>query len=102
MTMEERIVNLQKKSLKEFTPEDTLYIRKMERGYSFHYLCQFVALKKGVVHAKVIKVLDRPWMREFDIPKTLTAKPSSCYLWGKDPSDDRWERCYWYKKDQWS
>lgn len=95
------VINLQDKSLKDFGPKDTLYIRKNERGYSFHYLCQFIKMERGVVHAKVIKSTDGRWMRDIDIPKTLSVKPYNCYLWGKDEDDDKWERCHWWKKDGW-
>jgi hypothetical protein len=93
--------NLQAKSIKDFGPQDTLYVRKMERGYSFHYLCQFIKMERGVVHVKVIKSTDGRGLRDIDIPKTLSVKACNCYLWGKDADDDQWERCHWWRNGVW-
>ena len=101
--IDEHVINLQDKALEDFDPKDTLYIRKMERGYSFHYLCQFISYKKGIVRAKVIKTMDHPYLNPRDIPKELTARPKNCYLWGmRQDRIDRWACCHWYKKDGWS
>lgn len=102
---DDRVINFQEKDLKDFGPEDTLYIRKTFGGFHFHYLCQFVALKKGVVHANVIRMVDKqPSDRDEDIPKTLNARPASCYLWGLDKDNPRmdWPHCHWYRKGKWS
>lgn len=94
------VINLQNKSLKDFGPKDTVYVCKMERGYSFHYLCQFIKMERGIVHVKVIKSTDGRSIRDIDLPKTLSVRSNKCYLWGKK-HDSEWEHCHWWGNDGW-
>mgnify|MGYP001575078057 FL=1 len=91
------IVNLNKKHIKDFTSEDTLYIRKIINGFDYNYLCQFISYKNGVVTAKILELDEargqHPWQYK---NKIITARPSKCFLWGKN-ANDKWTYCYWFK-----
>jgi len=91
--MKREVVNLTDKRITKFTQDDTIYIKKNYNGFDFMYLCQFVSYKRGIVKGKVISCETSPDGHEEG--KEITARVSSCFLWGKG-EDDAWDRCHWF------
>lgn len=89
----EQKINLVSKPLCDFRAGDTLYIQKLERDHHYEYLCEFIELKRGIVVAQVI---ESQRFSKLSAGCSITARPSSCYLWGQQ-YDERWPRCHWFK-----
>jgi len=70
---------------------DTIYICKTQSGFSITYECSFVSYEKGIVTATIISC-DHDWNIKTG---NITARPSSCYLWGKGKNDN-WAICHWF------
>ena len=98
-----RKINLTDKNIKDFQAGDSLYINKVENGYSKFYLCEFISINKGIVKAKVIERTER-WDKNKP-EDIITARKTSCMLWGNDPEQakdfgvDKRERCHWFNKE---
>jgi len=71
---------------------DTIYIRKIQSGFSITYECSFVSYGKGIVTATIVSC-DHDWNRKTG---DIMARPSSCYLWGKG-KDGAYPRCHWFE-----
>lgn len=90
-------VNYTPKNIREFTPNDTIYIRKIVNDFSFAYYCQFVKYEKGIVHAKIISVT--PDYIKLTKGKEITSHITKCYLWGNNSRKINWNHCIWFDKD---
>lgn len=92
--MYKHVINYTTRPLSEFTPEDTIYIRKMDSGgRAITYLAQFISYTRGNVRGKIID-FDPEWAKP-----TITevgARAKNTYLWGISAGEDR-ERCHWFK-----
>ena len=88
--------NLTDKNIKDFQPGDTIYINKIENGYSYFYFCEFISIERGIVKGKIISVHRE--CAKIDIGKTITARKNKCLLWGKDENDE-YTRCHWFNKE---
>jgi hypothetical protein len=91
----ERPINLTDKPLCEFKDGDTLYVEKMEAGYSVTLLCAFRGLNGRVVIVDVIDVT--PDYRSNWKGKRTSTVARKCYLWGPDETNPRDSRCHWFK-----
>jgi hypothetical protein len=87
-----RIVNLNNKTLREFTHGDTLYISKDEGGFQRIYLCAFLKIERGIVHAIVQESADWGKVR---VGELITTRSPHCMLWGADKNGQN--RCHWFK-----
>lgn len=99
MQSNERTPNYTTRNIREFAPDDTLYIRIMKNGYDYHYLCHFVKFERGMVHGKAVAIVDRDY-GQTRFPIEVKSRLKNCYLWGK-PSDKlgEWNRCVWFDQD---
>jgi len=97
--MEKNISNITDKNIRDFGPEDTIYIKKIIGNYDYSYYCRFVKFEKGIVTAEIISH-NRQYGRNIDKGKIITTRPKNCYLWGKF-SDDKYmyEGCHWFNKN---
>lgn len=80
---------------------DTIYIKKLEAGYDYHYECEFEKVERGIIHAKILNCDRRELnggFRRSLYPSKITARKTSCYLWGKGKTNE-WAGCHWLKKD---
>lgn len=97
-----RKVNLNNKTIREFTTNDTIYIAKMKSGFQTIYFCQFVKFEKGMVHATIISEDDMGYNRpESKKGQFISSRIVKCLLWGKDENDSH-ERCHWFQKEGWA
>ncbi len=89
--------NYTTKNIKEFTPEDTLYISKYIQGFQYVYLCNNITFKGGIVSGTIISVnpTHRSHIKE---PPVITTRIRNCYLWGKPPHSNV-ESCCWFTKN---
>lgn len=94
--MTERKINLVSKPLCDFRAGDTIYVKKNEGGFHQIYFCEFVEIRKGNIVAAKIIVVESIMTAGYAVGQILTARPSSCYLWGQR-HDDHWPRCHWFK-----
>jgi hypothetical protein len=98
MYTDKQTINYATKNIREFTPDDTLYIRLMKNGYDYHYLCHFIKFERGMVYGKAISV-DRDYGGTH-FPIEVKTRLKNCYLWGKNPNDKSdWTRCHWFTQD---
>ena len=74
--------NLNQKNIREFKKNDTIYIRKNEKGHSFLYFCQFISFKRGVVKGKILETY-ASW-RKHNKGDTIVARLINCSLYGED------------------
>lgn len=95
--MENREINLTKKNIRDFSPNETLYIQKLENKYSVDYLVRFDSFARGIVKGTVMS--SDGYSAYFEKGTTITARLSSCYLWGADDEDTWRNCCHWFKKD---
>lgn len=97
--MEERIENLNKKSLRNFVKGNTIYISKINNDFSHIYFCEFVGLEKGMVVARILGV-DTSWEKH-KIGEEIRSRARNCFLWGVDKRmgtrSHPWKRCHWFK-----
>ena len=99
------IVNWTPKNIREFMPDDTVYIMKNERGYNRSYHCQFVKFEHGMVHGIVIardssgSKANRNYIEygEIGVSQSIKARLNHCLLWGKKPQEN-YDRCQWFNK----
>lgn len=84
------------KTLREFKPGDILRVMVNVRGFSHFYLCEFVAIEKGVVvaHPKaLIKLGQRDDTHR--VSNILRVRAKKCHLHGKR-AGDTWSICQWF------
>lgn len=83
--------NLNAKCITEFTPEDTIYIRKAGKNNSHVYLCKFVSYRSNKVTGIAISTEVNPKLHEHEINSGLeiTASIDNCSLYGQNPVDGR-------------
>ncbi len=80
---------------------DVIYIKKIKSDYDYHYECKFISFEKGIVKAEIVfGEREENWkMNQKDIKgQIITARPSKCYLWGKEPNKSKWAFCHWFEK----
>ena len=88
------VVNMTGKPLSEFKDGDSLYVQKMESGYSVDLLCAFRGLVGGAVVADVVSVdPDYRWKWKGMRVRTVARK---CFLWGVGEGEVN-PRCHWFK-----
>ena len=94
------IENLTNKNIKDFTSDDTIYVRKTINGFPVTYLCKFVSCSRGNVTGEIIEVIDHgnQWAAQ-KIGDTVSAKQSRCMLYGKLKTGDGWAypAYHWFK-----
>jgi hypothetical protein len=95
--MKTHVINLNYKSLSQFTKDDTLYVSRVINRFRYFFLCKFIRYEKGVVHAQIIDV-EHDYLQHY-LGTEVRARPGKCYLWGKR-GDDNWERAHWFKGDK--
>ena len=76
--------NLQAKNIKDFTSEDTIYIRYMADTQKPLFLCKFISFDKGSVTGQAISIdVNRDiWKYRIEEGFTITAKLENCALYG--------------------
>lgn len=67
------------RKLADLKQGDIIYIQKTINGFSHTYECEFLGYVKGNVQARILKYSPQWAKPESD---RITAKPTSCYLWG--------------------
>lgn len=91
--------NLHTRPIKEFTPEDTIYIRRMKVFNQPLYLCQFVKYEKGQVYGKVLACPgnEKNTMVQRDIEGGLViaAQLKNCALYGGNV-EDKHKHYHWF------
>lgn len=93
-------INTSFKNIKDFTPEDTIYITRMRAGHSYHYFCQFEKLERGMVYGRVISVEPNPSLHIHEHGKTVSARVKACYLFGNNPGDLlKHNYCHWFNRN---
>lgn len=96
----ELIENYSTKLISEFTPGDTLYIKKVKTTGFYEYpLCEFISYEKGVVTARVLQHGDANGLRyaKFTPGMEVTARLKSCYIWGASPDEPtQHPHCLWF------
>lgn len=103
--MNQRIENTVCKNIREFEPgKDTIYIKKLENGYQYTYLCDFISFKCGIVTGRVDSVSPDYGGSKAVEGDIITARLTKCYLWGKSPNVAEvykgiGPRCYWFTKE---
>jgi hypothetical protein len=90
----ERTANLTLKKITKFAQGDTIYMRKTYSGFDYIYLCNFISYKRGIVKASIL-ICEKSLQGGHERGKEITARLSSCFLWGSD-EDDAWDRCHWF------
>lgn len=80
--------NFTEKPLSEFTTDDTLYVKKVERGFALYFHIKFIKLEKGMVVGEIISV-EHKWLESY-IGKTVTSRAKNCYTFS--------DRCHWFNK----
>lgn len=90
--------NLTDKSLDQFGPEDTIFL-KSPGQYPVFYLCQFVSFKRGVVTGKALAVHNNFPLHSWEIEqgRTLSVRATSASLHGMRPNVG-WAGSHWFKK----
>ena len=84
-------------TIKDLKPNDTIYISKIVSGYQVFYECSFIKFEKGIVTTKYLNV-EHNWVRKTQYENhIITAKPTSCFLWGRDDKDS-YQKCHWFNK----
>lgn len=88
-----RTHNLTPKNIREFTPEDTIYIHKPNangKGMSVLFLCSFVSFEKGRVTGKVLSTDSSYESRKLQIEEGLfeSAPLDQCSLYGVSDPDE--------------
>lgn len=76
--------------------KDTIYIQKIDHGFMQEYFCTFEGVNRGIVTGRVLGVCVNPDLYRSVIGTVLTARPSSCFLWGN--GEGRYPRCHWFKR----
>ena len=98
--MNQKTENLTDKPITEFTPEDTIYIKKRvtQQGHYANYLCQFVKFERGIVTGVVLDAEPFWVMHRTCLGKAqVTARLKSCYLWGHREGDVcAWATVHWF------
>ena len=92
------IQNLINKNVRDFTPDDTVYITRMDGKYSIHYYCKFNRIENGCIVGNALSCQPHWGMHSTDKGKEVKARISKCYLFGKDEKDE-WARCHWFTKE---
>lgn len=83
------IHNLQPKCIKDFTEEDTIYMRvKSGRNNSVTMLCQFKSFKGSMVTGTMISSTVNPKLYENQKGEEVKARITNCALYGKHPVTD--------------
>jgi hypothetical protein len=91
----DEIINVTTKNIREFVSgKDTIYISKNDAGFSYHYLCKFKKIEKGIVTGEIIT--DDKSRR---VGEEISARLTKCYLKGKLKDTDTNERACWFDKD---
>jgi hypothetical protein len=91
------IHNLQPKSIKEFTVEDTIYVSiQSGRNNSTTYLAQFVSYKVGVVTVKKIKSTVNEKLHSGEAGEEAKVRIPQCALYGNNPVNG-WDYFHWFK-----
>ncbi len=80
--------NLTYKNIKEFTTEDTVYIKKGSQ-FSVMILCQFIKYESGVVYGTAISTDRDPRQNSEEVGKVVSGKLDSCALYGKEQNGSR-------------
>lgn len=95
--MEQIVQNLSAKNIKDFTPEDTIYLRDTSNpSFPVVFLCQFISVvdgKRGGPHinGRMLQALTNPSNYKFDIDagKTLTVSLKNAALYGSPPESEQ-------------
>lgn len=91
--MNNRTINLTNKNIRDFAAGDTLYVRKLERGFLTDYLVKFVSFSRGIVKGEVVE------SEGGDVRDgTITARLNRCYLWGAHEIQAWRNCCHWFGK----
>lgn len=96
--MTHEIENLSDRNVRTFTKTDTVYISKLEGGYSLHYLCKFNRIENGCVVGNAISCSPTWGMHRSSVGIEIKSRITKCYLWGKGQGDAH-PRCHWFLKD---
>lgn len=88
--------NLSDKNIKDFTSEDTIYIRDYEAFNKDTFLCQFISFdaKKNRVTGKIIENNDGRYQRAVD--KVITAALKDCGLYGESDMSSTRHGFHWF------
>lgn len=83
--------NLSTKNIKEFTTNDTIYMRRTNEFNKPLYLCRFIGYEKGMVKGKAIYTDVNPELAKNDIEKglILSNRLENCALYGRSAGSDR-------------
>lgn len=91
----ERTANMTDMPLSGFKDGDTLYVQRMEHGYTTFLLCAFRGLLGGgTVVADVLHVWPE-YVKKWD-GKRISTVTRKCFLWGKSEGEVD-PRCHWFK-----
>ena len=96
--MDRNTINITDKNIREFTENDTIYIKKNENGHSIMYLCNFVKFEKGNVTGKVISAEPNWALHQSEVGILKSARLANCFLWGKKDGENN-NVCHWFGKD---
>lgn len=93
---DDKIENLNSKTLREFRKGDTLYIKQLKGGMDYTFYCRFVELKRGIVQAEIINICERDYLsHKYPEGTPITSRANKCFLWGQ--SNLGWPSCHWFK-----
>ena len=93
------------KPLSKFVEGDVICFSKPSgtQGHKVRGHGTFVKLEKGLVHIKYVSGEWEPsWMDERSFAERnpggiVKVRPSSCFLWGKEPGDPSHDHCLWFE-----
>lgn len=92
-----RVDNITEKNIREFTPDNTIYISRIDSGYQLIHLCQFVKFERGMVYGRVISTEPNPELHSGKVGTEVKARLLKCYLYGKT---DGWAaHAHWFNSE---
>ena len=93
------VKNLTTKNIKEFTTNDTIYLRYMkDPQHPVFFLCQFIKFEDGRVYGKAISTDTNPQLWKWEIERGLLidAKIEKVALFGEQESDKGHTHYYYF------
>ncbi len=83
-------------SITDLKRGDIIYIKKVINGYYENWEAKFKKFEKGIIIAKAIRWNwnGNKWLKASSKLGIITARPSKCFIWGKDKKNGR-EYCHW-------